>query len=182
MTPGAGPANARAEPTERALTLFDLYVLAVLVLSVLFGAARGLAREAITLLALLGGVASVALLARPLGGAFGDELPAVIAAVAGLFALGFVLVHAALELIARRLIGAAPHRADRALGGLFGALRGWFLVSLTFLAATYYFEAAALPDALARAWSRGFAAAGARALDAVGLDGTRAPESAEDAP
>lgn len=167
------------------MTLFDLYVLLVLVLSVLFGAARGLTREAITLLALFGGVVTVGLLAGPLGGLFGDELPAVIAVLVILFAIGFVLVHVALEMIARRLIGAAPHKLDRALGGAFGAVRGWFLVGLTFLAATYYFEAAALPDTLANAWSRGFAASGARTLDALGIDGAReagtdTPESVEE--
>ena len=167
------------------MTLFDLYVLAVLVLSVLFGAARGLTREAITLLALFGGVVTVALLAGPLGGVFGDELPAVIAVLVLLFALGFVAVHVALEMIARRLIGAAPHKADRALGGVFGAVRGWFLVGLTFLAATYYFEAAALPDVLGKAWTRGFAASGARSLDALGISGrreraTRGAESVEE--
>ena len=153
------------------MTLFDLYVLAVMALSVLFGATRGLTREAITLVALVGGIVVVGLLARPLGGVFGDGVVAVIAVLVALFAAGFIVVHVALEMIARRLIGTVPKRTDRALGGLFGAARGWFLVGMTFLAATYYFEAAALPDTLADAWTRGFAASGANALDAMGIEG-----------
>ena len=154
------------------MTLFDLFVLAVMAASVLFGAARGLTREVITLVALFGGIVVVALLARPLGGVFGDGIVAVAVVLFVLFAVGFVAFHVALEMIARRLIGADPKRPDRLLGGLLGALRGWFVVGLTFLAATYYFEAAALPDTLANAWTRGFASSGARILDAMGIEGT----------
>ena len=162
------------------MTVFDLYVLAVLVLSVLFGATRGLTREAITLVALFGGIVVVGLLAGPLGGVFGDGLVAVIAVLVVLFAIGFIAVHVALEMVARRLIGSVPKKADRALGGVFGAARGWFLVGLTFLAATYYFEAADLPDTLGDAWTRGFAASGANALDAMGIEG--GAESGQDLP
>ena len=166
------------------MTLFDLFVLVVMALSVLFGAARGLTREAITLVALFGGVVMVGLLSGPLGGVFGDGLVAIIAVLGGLFAIGFVAVHVGLEMIARRLIGADPKRPDRLLGGAFGLVRGWFLVGLTFLAMTYYFEAAALPDFLAKAWTRGFAASGARVLDGMGIEGTadEARESRQETP
>ena len=169
------------------MTLFDLYVLIVLALSALFGATRGLTREAITLVALFGGVVVVGTLSGPLGGVFGDGLVAVVCVLVGLFALGFAAVHALLEMAARRLIGADPKRADRALGAVFGAARGWFLVAMTFLAATYYFEATALPDVLGKAWTRGFAASGARALDGMGVagraeDGDLNSESGEAAP
>lgn len=153
------------------MTLFDLFVVAVMALSVLFGAVRGLTREAITLVALFGGIVTVSLLAGPLGGVFGDGLIAVIVVLAALFAIGFIAVQVALEMAARRLIGSVPLKADRALGGVFGAVRGWFLVGLTFLAATYYFERAALPDILADAWTRGFAASGANVLDGMGIEG-----------
>ena len=172
MTPAPRPAIARRASRTPPLTLFDLFVLAVMALSVLFGAARGLTREAITLVALFGGVVMVGLLSGPLSGLFGDGLVAAALVLGGLFAAGFLAVHAGLEVIARRLIGADPKRPDRLLGGAFGLVRGWFLVGLTFLAMTYYFEAAALPDFLGKAWTRGFAASGARVLDGIGIEGT----------
>ena len=166
------------------MTLFDLFVLVVMALSVLFGATRGLTREAITLVALFGGIVVVGLLGPPLGGVFGDEVVTVAAVLFVLFAAGFVAVHAALEVIARRLIGADPKRPDRALGGAFGFLRGWFLVGMTYLTAQFYYaDAFALPDVLAEAWTRGFAAVSADALEAMGIDGDAAPrESGQEAP
>lgn len=181
MTPPASGCRHQPAKPDAPLTLFDLFVLAVMALSVLFGAVRGLTREAITLIALFGGVVMVGLFASPLGGMLGDDLVTAIIVLVGLFAVGFITVHIGLEIIARRLIGATPKRPDRLLGGVFGLARGWFLVSLSFLALTYYFEAAVLPDAVAKAWSHGFAASGAKFLDAMGIAGdTDAGEKGED--
>lgn len=164
------------------MTLFDLFVVAVMALSVLFGAARGLTREAITLLGLGGGIVFVALFAAPLGGLFGDRVVAVGVVIAVLFLVGFSLVHVGLELAARKLIGAKPYKVDRISGGIFGIFRGWFICGLTFLAATYYFEAAALPETLGKAWTRGFAASGARVLDGLGIAGDSAQDASAESP
>ena len=153
------------------MTLFDLFVLAVMALSVLFGATRGLAREAITLLALAGGAAAVAALSGPLDGVLGGGVASAIVLIVLLFGIGFVLVHVLLEALLRHVAGPAPRRPDKLLGGLFGLARGWFVVSMTFLAAGYYFAGAPLPDVLSEAWTRSFAASGAAVLEDVGVAG-----------
>ena len=158
--------------------MFDLFVLAVMALSLLFGMARGLLREMVTLAALFAGLVMVGLLGQPLGALVGNGLVAVSIVLILLFALGFLAVHVALELIARRLIGAAPHRWDRWAGGAFGFLRGWFLVGLTYFALTQYFEPGGLPPQVQNAWLRGFAAVSARTLDAFGIEES-VPETQE---
>ena len=158
------------------MTLFDLLILAVMALSVLFGATRGLLREMVTLAALFAGLVTLGLLGRPLGALVGDGLVAVTILLVLLFATGFVAVHVALELIARQLIGPQPHRIDRWAGAAFGALRGWFLVGLVLLVTTYYFRAGTLPPVIQDAWLRGFAGVSARVLDGLGIDGRAQPQ------
>lgn len=152
------------------MTLFDLLVLVVLALSILFGAARGVLREMVTLAALFAGLVAVGLLGQPLGGWVGEGLVAVTLVLMALFALGFVGVHVALELIARQLIGPVPHRIDRWAGAAFGFLRGWFLVGLVLLVLSYY-HGQALPPSVRDAWLRGFASVSAGVLDRLGVEG-----------
>ena len=162
------------------MTLFDLLVLLVMATSVLFGATRGLTREAITLVALFAGVVVVAVLGGPLGGIAGGTVAGTIAVIGGLFAIGFVLVHVALEMIGRRLIGADPHRPDRLLGGVFGLVRGWLLAGLAYLSVSLYYEGAPMPEVVEGALTRGLAASGAAFLDGLLLPGDDpVPESVE---
>ena len=158
------------------LTLFDLFMVVAMLLSILFGAMRGLLREAVTLAALFAGLVVMGVLGRPVGAVVGDGLVAVTLVLVLLFAAGFLAVHVALELIARQLIGPAPHRLDRWAGGLFGALRGWFLVGLALLVLTYYHGAGNLPPRVQDAWLRGFAGVSARILDEFGIDGRERAE------
>ena len=148
-----------------------------MLLSILFGATRGLLRELVTLAALFAGLVVMGVLGRPLGALVGDGLIAVTLVLALLFALGFLAVHVALELIARHLIGPSPHRLDRWAGGVFGALRGWFLVGLALLVLTYYHGAGNLPPRVQDAWLRGFAGVSARLLDEFGIDGREEAEA-----
>ena len=164
------------------MTLFDLLVLCVMALSVLFGAMRGVLREMVTLAALFAGLVTLGVLGKPLGALVGNELIAVTIVLLLLFAVGFLAVHVALELIARQLIGPRPHRADRWVGAGFGALRGWFLVGLVYLVTTYYHGAQGLPPVVQDAWLRGFAGVSARVLDGLGIDGRAAPEDGPDLP
>lgn len=162
------------------MTLFDLLVLVLLALSGLFGAARGLLREMVTLAALFAGLVVVGVLGQPIGGWVGEGLVAVTLVLVALFAVGFVGVHVALELIARQLIGPVPHRIDRWAGGGFGFLRGWFLVGLILLVLTYY-HGQTLPPSVRDAWLRGFAGVSASVLDRLGVEGEgrRDPDAAE---
>ena len=164
------------------MTLFDLLILVVMALSILFGAMRGFLREMVTLAALFAGLVTLGVLGRPVGALVGDGLVAVTVVLIALFAVGFLAVHVALELIARQLIGPQPHRIDRWGGAAFGALRGWFLVGLVYLVTTYYYVAGGLPPVVQDAWLRGFAGVSARALDGLGIDGRPRPTGDPDAP
>ena len=159
------------------VTWFDPLVLAIFAVSALFGWVRGLAREAVTLVALFGGLVVLGVLGRPLAGLMGDGLALRVILLCVLFVLGFLAVHAGLEMVARRLIGAVPGRIDRGLGAGFGVLRGWFLVGLGYLTLTFYYGQGNLPawvdDALFESLARG----AAEVLDAFGIEGDRTGES-----
>jgi membrane protein required for colicin V production len=160
------------------LTLFDLFILAVMALSVLFGALRGLLREAITLVALGAGLVMVSLFGTPLAQALGAGLGAIAALLLVLFAAGFIAAHIILEIAARKLTGPSPRDPDRIAGGLFGFLRGWLLCGLAYLMLTYYYDAARLPEPVSGAALKGFAAGAAALLDRLGVEGE--DESRED--
>ena len=157
------------------MTLFDLFVLGVTGLSILFGWSRGLMREVVTLVALFGGIVVVAVAGRPLGAVVGGDLPRISLLIFLLFTLGFVAVHYALEQIARRLIGPDPVRVDRWLGGVLGLLRGWFLCGLVWFTVEIYHEPAPMPDRFEDAALAGFASTAAEILEAFGVGGEPAP-------
>lgn len=161
------------------MTSFDLYVVLIGALSVLFGWARGLSREVVTLLALAGGFGMVAGLATPLSFVLGEGLTGPIAAILLLFLIGFVVVQAALELGLRKALGPGPRRPDRLAGIVFGGARAWLLWGLGWLAVTIYFDGEALPPALADALTRAPAAAAAEVLTALGVDEVSPPSPIE---
>lgn len=163
------------------MTSFDLFVVVLVLASLAFGWLRGLTREAITLLALAGGFGMVAGLATPVSSSLSEGLTGPIVAILLLFAIGFLVVTVALEALARRLIGRVPRRPDRLAGLAFGAVRGWLLCGLSWLAVSLYFAGEPLPDVLEEAALGGPASAAAGVLSGLGLDGA-APrdESADD--
>jgi uncharacterized membrane protein required for colicin V production len=152
------------------LTSFDLYVLLIGALSLLFGWVRGGLREAATLLALLGGYAMVAGLATPVSSVLGTGLTGPVLAILLLFLIGFVVVQAALELILRRVLGPKPSRADRVGGLLLGAVRAYLLWGLGWLTVGIYVEGHPLPPSLEEAATRSLGAGAAETLRALGVD------------
>ncbi len=153
------------------MTIFDLFILAITALSVLFGWLRGSMREAVTLLALGGGIAAIALLGPPLSGTLGDGVAGPVIVLTTLFVLAFLLVTTSLEFALRRVIGPRPPRLDRLAGGAFGLLRGWLLCGLTFLALTWYHDVNDLPAPVEEAALKGFVAGAAQTLEQIGIEG-----------
>jgi uncharacterized membrane protein required for colicin V production len=136
------------------MTLFDLLLLVVLAVSVLFAAMRGALREFSTLavigLAGLGGWHLAGPLAAMLGkkGSFMVMSAAGLAAAAALFAILYFVSH---RLLAKVDLKVRMTTADRIGGGLFGLVRALALIGLGFLGYGYYLSEENQPDAVRRA-------------------------------
>ncbi|MEM0928908.1 MAG: CvpA family protein [Pseudomonadota bacterium] len=126
------------------MSLFDLLVVLLIVMSGAIGWLRGGVKEVITLLAIGGGFAAFALLGPRLAGAGGG-----IAMQAGLlllvFAGGFSVVSLVGTLAARRITSKLPDSVNEATGSLFGALRGWILAAFVLFTIEIYHVDAAKP-------------------------------------
>jgi uncharacterized membrane protein required for colicin V production len=158
------------------MTWFDLLVISLIGLSILFAAHRGLSREVITLLALaIGGVAAL-WLTGPVTGMLGN--PSLLYTMAIAFALFAGFFFASLiskNLLIGKMWGKKPNKYDRIAGGVFGFLRGWLLVGLGFLALEYYFDADRQPKGFSEAALYGFAETAAHILEDLGLETTTPP-------
>jgi membrane protein required for colicin V production len=121
------------------MTAFDYAVLAIVAFSVLLSVIRGLAREALALLAWAVGfiVASVfaADVAQFLAPEVPDERVRLLAAFVGVF-IAVLLAMSLLALLISKLVkGAGLGVEDRLLGGVFGLARGVLVVTVLVLAA-----------------------------------------------
>ncbi len=126
------------------MTVFDLFVLAIIVASIVAGALRGLARALVTGLALIIGIVLAARGYEAAGSAL--RTLGFVESNAWANACGFlfiVLLMLAAGFIAGRILRGGLRRVhlgwiDRLLGGAFGALRGVALCSLFYLALTAF--------------------------------------------
>lgn len=155
--------------------MFDLFVLSIIGLSAMFAWIRGLSREVVTLLAIGAGVGAIALFGPTVSALFGSGIIGPLLGLAAVFLIGFVFASLALEAAVTRVLGAKPVRADKIAGAVFGAVRGWFLLGLVYLALTYYFDETRLPPSIDRAVLRAPVAAAADMLGKLGLE--REPDS-----
>jgi len=136
------------------MTLFDLLLALVLVLSIGFAAMRGAVREfstlAVVALAGFGGWHLAAPLAALVGkkGSFMTMLTLGAVAAAALFAALYVASH---RLLARVDLKGRLTTADRIGGGVFGLVRALALIGLGFLAYGYYLDEDSHPDAVRNA-------------------------------
>ncbi|MBB4659846.1 putative membrane protein required for colicin V production [Parvularcula dongshanensis] len=176
MTPPIGSASPELRERNAALTLYDLFILGVLVMSIGFGWIRGVLREGVTLIAIAGGALLVWAFATRSVRILGGSLPVSVVVILVLFTLGFLTVTLALEIILRRFGSVHPSGMDRLTGAVFGALRGWFLVGLTTLGVLAYYDRNDLPAFLSEAAFGDLATSTADTLGALGIDG-RAPEA-----
>lgn len=121
------------------MTWLDYAVIAVIVISTLFGVVRGFARELMAIVAW-----TLAFVAARLGGEeVASWMPAILTdqnvrMVAG-YVVVFIVVLLALTLVgigmAKLIKGTAIASMDRTMGGLFGLIRGVALVTLAILLA-----------------------------------------------
>lgn len=124
--------------------MFDLIVLAFVAASVIAGAMRGLVRAAVTVAALLLGVVAATHAYEPAGSLLlAAGLVETKAAADGGGFLLVVAVALALGFLAGEIVRGGLKRArlgwlDRALGALFGLLRGAAVCSLVYLALTAF--------------------------------------------
>ncbi|MEO1041352.1 MAG: CvpA family protein [Pseudomonadota bacterium] len=135
----------RADLRESSVvSLFDLLVLLLLVLSGSIGWLRGGVKEVITLFAIGGGFVAFALLGPHLAGAGGGlAMQALILVL--VFAGGFSVVSLAGTLAARRITTRLPLEVDQATGSLIGAIRGWILAAFVLFTIEIYHIDAAKP-------------------------------------
>ncbi|MEX1147303.1 MAG: CvpA family protein [Sphingomonadales bacterium] len=140
------------------LTSFDILVLTVVVLSGLYGIARGFTSEALSLGAWVGaGFATVYGLPyfRPLmreyvsPDGFADVLAVVVLALVSLIVFKLI-AHPIGRFVRNSPVGAL----DRGLGALFGVVRGMFIVTLVYLLATWIIPRDDMPDWITEARTR----------------------------
>ena len=116
------------------MSWLDIAILAVIALSALFGVTRGLVREALS----LGGWVLATWVALEFSPRLSDAMVSAISIVSLRFFLAFVLlfiVTLVLAAIVSHLISQTVRKSslsgtDRALGGLFGVMRGVVLVAV----------------------------------------------------
>lgn len=123
--------------TDLPLTLFDLGVLGVVVLSALLALVRGATREALTVAAWLGafavawyGFAGASAFARQ---TIEEGWLADVAALAVVFLIPLILFKAVSAVLAERVRGSRLGPLDRWVGAGFGVARGVVLVCLAYL-------------------------------------------------
>jgi membrane protein required for colicin V production len=158
------------------LTLFDTIALIVLVVSVLIGLVRGAMRELIAVVAFTVSI-MLALWALPVTGPLaGKAVHSPLAAKAVAIALVFIGAY-----IALRVIGAALARrvravqgldaADRAIGGVYGVLRGLAFLGIFYLAFTAAIPADRMPNWISNAVAYPIARASGVILRAAAPEG-----------
>ncbi len=117
--------------------VLDYVFAGIILISTAVATAKGLAREIISLAALIGGFILAVLYYPALGGVFSEfSRTDSIANFAGFLAifLGCLLIGAFASFAVNRLLKAASLQwIDRLLGGLFGLLRGWAISSILVL-------------------------------------------------
>lgn len=128
------------------MSVFDLLVLLVLVVSGLIGWYRGGMRELVVLAAIAGGFVAIHLFGGP-ASSLVDGTLARLLVLGGLFLAGDIIVLIAGGSAVRRFLGKEKARSDRAAGGVFGLVRGWVLAAfLVFTVEVYHTEAPLPPS------------------------------------
>jgi membrane protein required for colicin V production len=138
------------------LTLFDLIVLVVVLLSALVALSRGIVREVFGLASWVGafvvawlGFAHVRPLAQE---AMGNGLLADVVAAGGLFVVALIVLKLVTGIVAQGVDGRGFRGADRLGGLLFGVARGAFLVCAAWLAAGLVVKPEQVPPWVRQAW------------------------------
>ena len=158
------------------MTVFDIFVIGLLLLSTGLAVARGAVLELATLIAL--GLAFLLTLqfAGPIVSATGNDGSTIGTAVVYVIMIGilFVLLYAVSHFLLHKypFTGRAT-QINRAIGGLFGFLRGYVLIGLGFLAYGYYLDEANQHESVRNAFTRPLAASGAKFFERFIPDSAR---------
>jgi membrane protein required for colicin V production len=119
-------------------TFLDLFFTAIVIVSTIFAVIKGLAREIISLIALVGGFILAVLFYRvPAGWLIEFSRTDSVADLLGFLIIfvGCILVGIIVSLVVNRFVKAASLKwVDRILGGIFGFLRGWAVSSILVVA------------------------------------------------
>ena len=145
-------------------TFLDYLFVLTIVVSIGFALTKGLVREIVSLVALIGGLILAAIYYSSIARWFVDYTRS--DAVAGLIGfmiifLGCILLGAVIAFFVNRFVKMASLQwMDRLLGGLYGFLRGWAIASIIVLALIAF---PVQPDVLSRSQLAPYLLAGARA-------------------
>ena len=119
-------------------TFLDLVFAAIILISTVFAVLKGLAREIISLVALIGGFILAVLYYRiPAGWLIEYSRTDTLADLLGFLIIffGCILTGIIVAYIVNRIVKAASLKwIDRILGGIFGLLRGWAISSIIVVA------------------------------------------------
>ena len=119
-------------------SFMDFLFILIILVSVVFALLKGLARELISLTALIGGFILAVFFYRLPAGLFREiSKTESIANLIGFLIIffGCILIGAVAAYLVNRLIKAASLKwADRLMGGIFGLLRGWAIASILVVA------------------------------------------------
>jgi len=119
-------------------TFVDLLFAGIVLISIGFALMKGLVREIISLVALIGGFILAVIYYKSVGGMLAEFFRTeAVASLAGflIIFLGCLLIGAIAAFIVNRFIKAASLKwVDRLLGGIFGLIRGWAIASILVLA------------------------------------------------
>ncbi len=145
-------------------TSLDFVFAAIILTSTAFALIKGLAREVISLVALIGGLILAAFLYRTVGRWLLDlaktEAVANLVAFIGIFVACLLIGAIAAFVVNRFIKKSSLEWVDRLMGGIFGFLRGWAVASILALALIAF---PARQEILARSVFAPFLFAGARA-------------------
>ena len=119
-------------------SFLDSLFIIIFLVSIVFALMKGLAREIISLAALIGGFILAIFFYHVPAGLFRDfSKTDAIANLIGFIIIffGFILIGAVASFLVNRFIKAASLKwFDRLLGGIFGLLRGWAIASILVVA------------------------------------------------
>ena len=150
---------------------FDLAVLGVIALSAIFAFARGLVREALSIVAWVGAALITLYGFNHIYGLVirfvTTPLLADLVAGAGLFVISLIVLTILTGYLARFVQSSALSPVDRTLGLIFGLARGAFLVSLAYLVLDISLPQNDRPGWIKQAKSEPFLAQGAELLRSV---------------
>lgn len=162
------------------MTSFDFLVVFVLALSIGFAVIRGALKEIGTLLALALAVVGAFVFVKPVAAVFLAGKSSFLTTLIAGGAIGTVLffaLYVSLHLGLRRFaLSARGVQVDRIFGGVFGAIRGFVLIGLGFLAYAYYLDDDRRPEVVSKALTLPLAEAAAGVFERMAPASTRLDE------